>query len=44
MKTELRFEGRLLQAELESRFGIVFNRLYTITNMPIKRFADHLHR
>ncbi len=28
--------------ELQSRFGIVFNRLYTITNMPISRFLDDL--
>ena len=40
------------QAELEERyryelrdgFGIEFNRLFTITNMPIKRFADQLRR
>ncbi|MFQ5513472.1 MAG: arsenosugar biosynthesis radical SAM (seleno)protein ArsS [Myxococcota bacterium] len=40
------------QAELEARyreeltrlFGIRFNRLYTITNMPIRRFADWLRR
>jgi len=40
------------QAELEARyrdelrdgFGIEFNRLFTITNMPIKRFADQLRR
>lgn len=25
-------------------YGIVFNSLFTITNMPIKRFADFLHR
>jgi radical SAM/Cys-rich protein len=39
-----------LQAELESdyksellqKFGLVFNRLYTITNMPINRFLDDL--
>ncbi len=30
--------------ELFSRFGIEFNRLFTITNMPIKRFADDLAR
>jgi len=30
--------------ELESQFGIVFDRLLTITNMPIKRFAHELHR
>jgi radical SAM/Cys-rich protein len=28
--------------ELKSRFNIVFNRLYTITNMPISRFLDDL--
>lgn len=27
---------------LRSRFGIEFNRLYTITNMPISRFLDDL--
>lgn len=40
------------QAELETRyreelganFGIRFNQLLTITNMPIKRFADQLER
>ncbi len=40
------------QAELEAdyhqalreHFGIVFNRLWTITNMPISRFAAWLHR
>jgi radical SAM/Cys-rich protein len=30
--------------ELADRFGIVFDDLVTITNMPIKRFADMLHR
>lgn len=30
--------------ELKEHFGIVFNRLYTITNMPISRFAAWLHR
>ncbi len=30
--------------ELGSRFGIRFNRLLTLTNMPIKRFADMLAR
>jgi len=29
---------------LEENFGILFNSLYTITNMPIKRFADFLQR
>ena len=25
-------------------FGISFNNLYTMTNIPVKRFADFLHR
>ena len=29
--------------ELMNRFGIQFNRLLTITNMPINRFLDDLH-
>ncbi len=28
--------------EMERRYGIVFDRLYTITNMPISRFLDFL--
>ena len=28
--------------QLRTRFGIEFNRLYTITNMPISRFLDDL--
>ena len=28
--------------ELEKHFGIVFNRLYTLTNLPIGRFAAYL--
>lgn len=28
--------------ELLARYGLVFNRLYTITNMPISRFLDDL--
>ncbi len=28
--------------ELEARYGIVFNNLYTLTNMPISRFLDYL--
>lgn len=28
--------------ELDARYGIVFNRLYTVTNMPISRFLDDL--
>jgi radical SAM/Cys-rich protein len=31
--------------ELATRYGVVFSRLYTITNMPISRFLDDLvHR
>ena len=30
--------------ELRDGFGLEFNRLLTITNMPIKRFADQLRR
>ena len=30
--------------ELGARFGIHFNHLYTITNMPIGRFAHVLRR
>lgn len=30
--------------ELSSKYGIVFNRLYTITNMPINRFKEQLKR
>lgn len=29
---------------LSNAFGIVFNHLYTITNMPIKRYAQRLER
>ncbi|MBC7938441.1 MAG: arsenosugar biosynthesis radical SAM protein ArsS, partial [Chitinophagaceae bacterium] len=32
------------QRELDSRFGIRFNHLFTITNMPINRFKLHLHK
>ena len=32
------------RSELGKRFGIVFDRLLTITNMPIKRFAHELLR
>ena len=28
--------------ELQAKFGVVFNELFTMTNMPIKRFADLL--
>jgi radical SAM/Cys-rich protein len=30
--------------ELKTRYGIVFNNLFTITNMPIARFLDWLRR
>jgi len=30
--------------ELMNRYGISFNGLFTITNMPIKRFLDYLRR
>lgn len=30
--------------ELESEFGVQFSQLFTMTNMPIKRFADFLYR
>ena len=30
--------------ELKARFGLGFNRLYTITNMPINRFRLHLDK
>lgn len=30
--------------QLRERFGIEFNRLFTITNMPIKRFSEFLIR
>jgi radical SAM/Cys-rich protein len=32
------------RAQLEAEFGIAFDRLITITNMPIKRFAQALAR
>ena len=30
--------------ELKAKFGLTFNRLYTITNMPINRFRLHLDK
>lgn len=30
--------------ELGNRYGVSFNRLYTLTNMPVKRFLDYLRR
>ena len=32
------------KTELKKHFGIVFNRLYTLTNLPIGRFASYLRR
>jgi radical SAM/Cys-rich protein len=32
------------RAELRRRHGIEFTRLFTLTNQPIARFADHLRR
>src|SRR5438552_7542361 len=32
------------KAELAKRFGITFHTLFTITNMPINRFLEDLHR
>ncbi len=40
-QTELESDYR---RELKSRFGIVFNRLFTITNMPVSRYLDYLIR
>jgi radical SAM/Cys-rich protein len=40
-------QGQLEEAyhrELQSRYGVLFHRLYTITNMPISRFLDDLLR
>ena len=30
------------KAELKEHFGIIFNSLYTITNLPVSRFASYL--
>jgi len=38
-KLELKYKE-----ELKEDFGISFNQLFTITNMPIKRFLDDLNR
>ena len=32
------------RTELAENFGVVFSSLFTLSNMPIKRFADFLHR
>jgi radical SAM/Cys-rich protein len=39
--TQEAIEARFRQA-LAREYGITFNRLYTITNMPISRFLDFL--
>ncbi|MBO0724157.1 MAG: arsenosugar biosynthesis radical SAM protein ArsS [Blastocatellia bacterium] len=35
---------RQFRKELESKYGVVFNSLFTITNMPINRFKKDLER
>ena len=35
---------RDFKRELLARYGVAFDRLYTITNMPIKRFLEYLRR
>ena len=35
---------RQFKKELEAKFGVVFNSLFTITNMPINRFKKDLER
>jgi radical SAM/Cys-rich protein len=35
---------RQFKKELETKFGVVFNSLFTITNMPINRFKKDLER
>jgi radical SAM/Cys-rich protein len=35
---------RDFKRELLSRYGVTFDRLYTITNMPIRRFLEYLRR
>jgi radical SAM/Cys-rich protein len=35
---------RDFKRELQARYGVVFNSLYTITNMPISRFLEFLLR
>ena len=32
------------KVQLKDNFSILFNTLFTMTNMPVKRFADFLHR
>ena len=38
-----KLEGQY-KTQLAENFGILFNSLFTMTNMPIRRFADFLHR
>jgi radical SAM/Cys-rich protein len=35
---------RDFKRELQARYGVTFNRLFTLTNMPINRFRDYLER
>ena len=35
---------RDFKRELKTRYDLEFNHLYTITNMPIRRFLNYLHR
>jgi radical SAM/Cys-rich protein len=35
---------RDFKRELQARYGVTFDSLYTITNMPIKRFLEYLRR
>jgi radical SAM/Cys-rich protein len=46
--TSLPAEQAVLEADfkrqLRSRYGIEFNRLYTMTNVPLKRFKEQLKR
>ena len=35
---------QVYREQLDQRYGILFNRLYTITNMPVSRFLDDLLR
>lgn len=35
---------REYKRELATRYGVVFDSLFTITNMPISRFLEHLER
>ncbi|GCE65548.1 hypothetical protein OMCYN_01489 [cyanobiont of Ornithocercus magnificus] len=35
---------KMYRQELQQRYGIYFNKLFTVTNMPIQRFARQLER